>query len=90
MRLGRTAASPTGRPRFVRRDARLRLLLVTFATETRGAQVSELRPDQVAEPIGVIQVALLEDLFVQARAVEAGGERSTSGWKTCRPLMTTA
>ena len=38
-----------------------------------AAPVGELAPYQVAQPVGVVQEALLEHLLVQPRAVEAGG-----------------
>ncbi len=46
--------------------------LVVVADPGLAAPVAELAPDEVAEPVGVVEVALLEHLLVQPGAVEAG------------------
>ena len=43
-----------------------------LGTVAATAPVGELAPHQVAQPVGVVQEALLEHLLVQAGAVEAG------------------
>jgi hypothetical protein len=59
----------------LRDEARGGLLVLPEGAAPRDAPVAELGPDQVAEPVGVIEEPLLEDLLVQARSVESGGHR---------------
>ncbi len=49
-----------------------RLLVVLVGVTDAGSPVAELAPDQVPEPVRVVQEPLLEHLLVQARAVEPG------------------
>ena len=80
-RLVQRAPADDGRVRVValqrlqplRDVGRARLLVVAIRPEAVAAPIGELAPHQVAQPIGVIEEALLEHLLMQPRAVEAGG-----------------
>ena len=49
------------------------LMLAVQRPHLAAAPVAELAPHDVAQPVGVVEEALLEDLLVQPRAVEARG-----------------
>ena len=52
-----------------------RKLRALSAVRRRDAPARRLAPGQVAQPVGPVVEALLEDLLVQPRAVEPGGHR---------------
>ena len=48
--------------------------MVILGAVAAATPIGELAPQQVAQTVGVVEKTLLEDLLVQARSVEAGGQ----------------
>jgi len=57
----------------LRHEARCGLLVVPYRSGAGNAPVAELTPQQVAEPVCVVEETFLEDLLVQAGTVESSG-----------------